>query len=248
MGDRFFDLANFAANHDLTDDESSELLRGYFGELRPDDERLAAVDALHVGLPRGDVGRRAAGDLGARLRLRRRTRTSTSSGSPARRRHRRSRQLCGGERPCAGRRRRRRRRRLLDPVLARAPRVRRRRPRRARRPDERLDLPLRRPRRAAPRLDQPDEDDDELGRAVPHARRGGGAGDGLARGRLATARVVGGADGGDRPAGGLGEDVRARRSSSSPPRRPASSSRRCRPTACSAPRTSPPTATSTRAS
>ena len=39
MGDRFFDLANFAANHDLTDAESSELLRGYFGELRPDDER-----------------------------------------------------------------------------------------------------------------------------------------------------------------------------------------------------------------
>ena len=83
MGDRFFDLANFAANHDLTDDESSELLRGYFGELRPDDERSLAADALHVRLPRGDVGRRAAGHLGARRRLRRATRTSTSSGSPA---------------------------------------------------------------------------------------------------------------------------------------------------------------------
>ena len=39
MGDRFFDLANFAANHDLTDNESSELLRGYFGEFRAEDER-----------------------------------------------------------------------------------------------------------------------------------------------------------------------------------------------------------------
>ena len=38
MGDRFFDLANFAANHELGDDESRELLGAYFGELRPGDE------------------------------------------------------------------------------------------------------------------------------------------------------------------------------------------------------------------
>ena len=39
MGDRFFDLANFAANHELDEDESRELLEAYFGELRPEDER-----------------------------------------------------------------------------------------------------------------------------------------------------------------------------------------------------------------
>ena len=93
MGDRFFDLANFAANHELTDAESSELAPRLLRRVATRRRALAAVDALHVGLPRGDVGRRAAGDLGARRRLRRRTRTSTSSGSPARRRRRRSRQL-----------------------------------------------------------------------------------------------------------------------------------------------------------
>jgi thiamine kinase-like enzyme len=39
MGDRFFDLANFSANLGLTDDESRELLDGYFGDLRPEDEQ-----------------------------------------------------------------------------------------------------------------------------------------------------------------------------------------------------------------
>ena len=43
MGDRFFDLANFAANHELGDDESRELLDAYFGELRAEDE-----DALRL--------------------------------------------------------------------------------------------------------------------------------------------------------------------------------------------------------
>jgi thiamine kinase-like enzyme len=38
MGDRFFDLANFSANHELTADENRGLLRSYFGELRPEDE------------------------------------------------------------------------------------------------------------------------------------------------------------------------------------------------------------------
>ncbi len=40
-----------------------------------------------------------------------------------------------------------------------------------------------------------------------------GSRDGLARGRIAQARVVARADGGDRAAGGLGEDVRSCRSS-----------------------------------
>src|SRR5205814_9678453 len=82
-------------------------------------------------------------------------------------------------------------------------------PLRAGRPDERLDLPLLRSRRPAARLAQPDEDDDELGRALPDARRRSRPRDRLARSRLASARLVPGADGGAQPPGGLGEDVRA---------------------------------------
>ena len=37
MGDRFFDLANFSVNHELSEDESDVLLEAYFGELRPED-------------------------------------------------------------------------------------------------------------------------------------------------------------------------------------------------------------------
>ena len=33
MGDRFFDLANFSVNHELSDDQNEELLAAYFGEL-----------------------------------------------------------------------------------------------------------------------------------------------------------------------------------------------------------------------
>jgi thiamine kinase-like enzyme len=40
MGDRFFDLANFSVNHELNDDESAELLRSYFGDVRADDVRV----------------------------------------------------------------------------------------------------------------------------------------------------------------------------------------------------------------
>ena len=39
MGDRFFDLANFSVNHELTADENEELLRLYFGEAFEDDVR-----------------------------------------------------------------------------------------------------------------------------------------------------------------------------------------------------------------
>lgn len=35
MGDRFFDLANFAVNHQLVEDEEEHLLAAYFGEVRP---------------------------------------------------------------------------------------------------------------------------------------------------------------------------------------------------------------------
>ena len=39
MGDRYFDLANFAVNHDLTADGRDELLAAYFGDVRPADVR-----------------------------------------------------------------------------------------------------------------------------------------------------------------------------------------------------------------
>ena len=70
MGDRFFDLANFAINHELDEGASDVLLGAYFGSVRDQDARRARAHALHVRLPRGDVGRRAVGRLGARLRLR----------------------------------------------------------------------------------------------------------------------------------------------------------------------------------
>lgn len=43
MGDAFFDLANFSANHELGDDENLTLLEAYAGVLRPRDE-----DALRL--------------------------------------------------------------------------------------------------------------------------------------------------------------------------------------------------------
>jgi thiamine kinase-like enzyme len=39
MGDVFFDLANFAVNHDLGEEARGQLLTAYFGELRPVDAR-----------------------------------------------------------------------------------------------------------------------------------------------------------------------------------------------------------------
>ena len=39
MGDRFFDLANFSVNHELSADENEEFLRLYFGEVLEDDVR-----------------------------------------------------------------------------------------------------------------------------------------------------------------------------------------------------------------
>ena len=39
MGDVFFDLANFAVNHDLGEESRRQLLEAYFGELRPADAR-----------------------------------------------------------------------------------------------------------------------------------------------------------------------------------------------------------------
>ena len=39
MGDVFFDLANFASNHELEDAAVEELLGAYFGEVRAEHER-----------------------------------------------------------------------------------------------------------------------------------------------------------------------------------------------------------------
>jgi thiamine kinase-like enzyme len=41
MGDRFFDLANFSINHELSDEENEQLLVAYFDEL--DEAQLAAL-------------------------------------------------------------------------------------------------------------------------------------------------------------------------------------------------------------
>jgi thiamine kinase-like enzyme len=43
MGDRFFDLANFSVNHELTDDENEELLQAYFGEVEEEDVRALVL-------------------------------------------------------------------------------------------------------------------------------------------------------------------------------------------------------------
>jgi thiamine kinase-like enzyme len=42
MGDRWFDLGNFAANNELSDDQEAELLEAYFGEA-PDDRGRATL-------------------------------------------------------------------------------------------------------------------------------------------------------------------------------------------------------------
>ena len=58
MGDRYFDLANFAVNNELGEAGELALLEAYFAE--PPGAAAggdAAADEVHVGLPRGDVGR-----------------------------------------------------------------------------------------------------------------------------------------------------------------------------------------------
>ena len=43
MGDVFFDLANFAVNNGLSDDETASLLRSYFGDVRAEHERTLTL-------------------------------------------------------------------------------------------------------------------------------------------------------------------------------------------------------------
>ena len=60
MGDPFFDLANFAVNNGLDEEGERAAARG----VRLHRHAGADAHALHVRLPRGDVGSRPAGDLG----------------------------------------------------------------------------------------------------------------------------------------------------------------------------------------
>jgi thiamine kinase-like enzyme len=43
MGDVFFDLANFSVNNGLSKDETTSLLRAYFGDVRPEHERALTL-------------------------------------------------------------------------------------------------------------------------------------------------------------------------------------------------------------
>jgi thiamine kinase-like enzyme len=47
MGDRWFDLGNFAANNELADDDEATLLEAYFGEP-PDERRLATLKLFRL--------------------------------------------------------------------------------------------------------------------------------------------------------------------------------------------------------
>ena len=72
MGDRYFDLANFAVNNQLGADDRRRFLALYFErEPRRSGARRARADGADVGFPRGDVGPRSERDLRDRVRLRR---------------------------------------------------------------------------------------------------------------------------------------------------------------------------------
>ena len=77
MGDPFFDLANFSINHELDADGRATLLARLRGERARPRPGRARPDAVHVRLPRGDVGRRAE----------RRLASSTSTSRATRREH-----------------------------------------------------------------------------------------------------------------------------------------------------------------
>ena len=84
MGDVFFDLANFAINHELDARRSRGAARGVLrrGAARP--AARARADAVHVRLPRGDVGRRADRPSHSSTSTSPATPPSTSSGCSAR--------------------------------------------------------------------------------------------------------------------------------------------------------------------
>ena len=191
MGDPFFDLGNFAVEPRARRRRRAEAA----GCVRLGRPRRAARHALHVGLPRSDVGRRPAGDLGARLRLRRLRRAALRAGARMRTRARAV-VIGGGVGGCS----------ILywltrlgwdDVVLV-----------------ERADLTsgstfhsagLVGQLRSSLALTRMMMSSVELYRTLGDEV---GLETGLARGRLASARLVRGADGGASPPGRLGEDIR----------------------------------------
>ena len=75
MGDRYFDLANFAVNNELGEAGELDLLEAYFADATVGTASGdASPDEVHVRLPRGDVGSGPDRALRARLRLPRPTR------------------------------------------------------------------------------------------------------------------------------------------------------------------------------
>ena len=218
MGDVFFDLANFSVNHEFGETENRALLDAYFGAVRTSDlaslrlmrfmsdfreamwgvvqQAVSELDFDFEGYARDHFARleRTAADPTFREALEHRVRGAVHVAREGARA--RSVVIGGGVGGCS----------ILywltqlgwrDVVLV-----------------ERADLTSGStfhsagPRRPAAWLAVAHEDDDDVGRAVSTSRQGGRPRDGLARGRLAPARVVGGADGGAPPPGRLGEDLR----------------------------------------
>ena len=70
MGDRWFDLGNFAVNNELDDDQEAQLLEAYFGEP-PDERRRATLKLFRFMSDFREAmwGVVQAGRLRARLRL-----------------------------------------------------------------------------------------------------------------------------------------------------------------------------------
>ena len=83
MGDRYFDLGNFSVNNELDEAGQAALLRGLLrrgARLAP--ARDAVAVPLHVGLPRGDVGRRCRAASATSTSTSTSTRPSTSTAWP----------------------------------------------------------------------------------------------------------------------------------------------------------------------
>ena len=160
MGDRWFDLGNFAVNNELDDDQEDAAARGL---LRRAARRPAPRDAeavpLHVGLPRGDVGRRCRRACPSSTSTSASTRGSTSTASRRRAATRASRagsrkpaasgRAAGAPRRSALRDRRRGRRRHVDRLPPGRAGLGRRGAGGPQPAHVGLHLPLRRPRRAS---------------------------------------------------------------------------------------------------
>ena len=179
MGDPFFDLGNFSVNHELHRRPMRPCCAAYEGAGAARPAGTPQPDAGRVRLPRGDVGRAAAGHQhpGRRLRGLR----GRALRAPAGQRVRpglRARAAGGGgwlrrglpdrARVRDHRRRRGRRGGRLPPD---PPGLDRCRPARALRADQRLHLPLGRPGGPAARQPDPDPDDGRQRRHLPAAWR-----------------------------------------------------------------------------